>query len=195
MEQHANEKDTAMTALGFIETQGLLAAIEGADAMLKAAQVRLVEKNCVGGGLVSITVAGEVAAVRAAVDAAATALRGIKGAILVSRHVIARPDAELAGIIATGITRNQTGTQVLPEPTRPCAEKAAASPRCETLEAPEEPQRVRHEISELKSMNVSRLRQLAGTLGGLRMTREAIESARKKDLIEAIITAYRQEEE
>lgn len=181
-----------MTALGFIETQGLLAAIEGADAMLKAAQVRLVEKNCVGGGLVSITVAGEVAAVRAAVDAAATALRGIKGATLVSQHVIARPDTELARIIATDISRHETG---MPVSTRPCAEKAAAAPRRETPEAPEEPQRARHGISELKSMNVGGLRQLARTLGRVHMTREAIESARKKDLIEAIITAYRQEEE
>jgi microcompartment protein CcmL/EutN len=195
MEQHANEKDTAMTALGFIETHGLLAAIEGADAMLKAAQVRLVEKNCVGGGLVSITVAGEVAAVQAAVDAADTAIRGIKGATLVSRHVIARPDSELAGIIATGITRSQTGTQVLPEPARLCADKAAVAARRETPGAPEEPERARHGISELKLMNVSRLRQLARTLGRVHMTCEAIESARKKDLIEAIITAYRQEEE
>lgn len=184
-----------MTALGFIETQGLLAAIEGADAMLKAAQVRLVEKNCVGGGLVSITVAGEVAAVRAAVDAAVQALRGIKGATLVSQHVIARPDSELAGIIATGISREETGMSVLPEPARPCAEKAVAAPRRETPEVPEEPERARHGISELKSMNVSGLRQLARTLGRVHMTREAIESARKKDLIEAIITAYRQEEE
>lgn len=87
-----------MTALGFIETKGLVAAINGADAMLKAAEVRLLGKDLVGGGLVTITVAGEVAAVRASVDAGIAAVRSIAGA-LVSEHVIARPDVELGNII------------------------------------------------------------------------------------------------
>ncbi len=88
-----------MTALGFIETKGLVAAINGADAMLKAAEVRLLGKDLVGGGLVTITVAGEVAAVRASVDAGIAAVRSIAGT-LVSEHVIARPDVELGNIIA-----------------------------------------------------------------------------------------------
>jgi microcompartment protein CcmL/EutN len=89
-----------MTALGFIETKGLLAAIEAADVMLKTAEVRLLERNLASGGLVTISVAGEVAAVHSSVDAAAAAIQRIRGAILVSRHVIARPDTELASIIA-----------------------------------------------------------------------------------------------
>ena len=89
-----------MTALGFIETKGFIAAIEGADAMLKAARVCLVEKNFVGGGLVTITVSGDVSAVRASVDAAVVAIKRINGATLVSEHVIARPDTELTKIIA-----------------------------------------------------------------------------------------------
>lgn len=89
-----------MTALGFIETKGLLAAINAADAMLKAADVRLVGKNLASGGLVAITVAGEVSAVRASVDAGVAAVRQIEGATLLSEHVIARPDVELGNIIA-----------------------------------------------------------------------------------------------
>lgn len=89
-----------MLALGLVETKGLLAAIEGADAMLKAADVRLLEKNLAGGGLVTITIAGEVSAVAASVSAAVAAIERICPAALVSRHVIPRPDAELAGIIA-----------------------------------------------------------------------------------------------
>jgi microcompartment protein CcmL/EutN len=92
-----------MQALGLVETRGLLAAIEGADAMLKAAEVRLLEKNLVGGGLVTITIAGEVSAVTASVDAAAAAIKRLSasgGALLVSRHVIARPDEGLHGILA-----------------------------------------------------------------------------------------------
>jgi microcompartment protein CcmL/EutN len=89
-----------MSAIGFIETRGLLAAIEAADVMLKAASVRLLGRNLAGGGLVTVSVAGEVAAVSSSVDAAAAAVLRIRGTALVSRHVIARPDAELARVIA-----------------------------------------------------------------------------------------------
>lgn len=88
-----------MLALGLVETRGLLAAIEGADAMLKAADVRLLEKNLATGGLVTITIAGEVSAVQASVDAAKACIQRIAGAELVSAHVIPRPDQELNGIL------------------------------------------------------------------------------------------------
>lgn len=85
-----------MQALGFIETRGLTAAIESADAMLKAAEVRLVERTFVKGGIVTITVTGDVAACRASVDAAASAVARMGGTIL-STHVIPRPHESLDG--------------------------------------------------------------------------------------------------
>ena len=85
-----------MQALGFIETRGLIAAIESADAMLKAAEVRLVERTFVKGGIVTITVTGDVAACRASVDAAASAVSRMGGTIL-STHVIPRPHESLDG--------------------------------------------------------------------------------------------------
>lgn len=85
-----------MQALGLIETRGLIAAIEGADAMLKAAEVRLVERTFVKGGIVTITVTGDVAACRASVDAAASAVARMGGTIL-STHVIPRPHESLDG--------------------------------------------------------------------------------------------------
>ena len=88
-----------MLALGLVETRGLIAAIESADAMLKAADVRLLEKNLATGGLVTITIAGEVSAVQASVDAAKACILRIAGAELVSSHVIPRPDQELSGIL------------------------------------------------------------------------------------------------
>jgi len=88
-----------MQALGFIETKGLVAAIESADAMLKAAEVSLVEKTLVGGGLVSVAVTGDVAAVKAAVDAGAAAVGYLDRTLLVSQHVIPRPHQELDIII------------------------------------------------------------------------------------------------
>ena len=66
-----------MKALGLIETKGTLAAVEAADAMVKAADVTLVEKTRVGGGLVTITVTGDVAAVQAAVDAGRQIARSV----------------------------------------------------------------------------------------------------------------------
>jgi len=91
-----------MQALGFIETKGVLAAIEAADAMLKAADVSLIEKTKVGGGLVAVTVTGDVAAVKAAIDAGAAAVERIGGAPLVTRHVIPRPHDELTVIFDGG---------------------------------------------------------------------------------------------
>tara|TARA_B100000700_G_C14817898_1_gene748409 strand:+ start:267 stop:563 length:297 start_codon:yes stop_codon:yes gene_type:complete len=84
-------------ALGMIETRGLVASIEAADAMVKAASVTIVAQTKSGGGLVSTLVRGEVGAVKAATDAGATAANKV-GEVL-SVHVIARPHEELEGII------------------------------------------------------------------------------------------------
>ncbi len=81
-----------MRSKGFIETKGLVAAIEAADAMVKAANVELIGKETVGGGLVAVMIEGDVGAVKAAVDAGAAAAK--KVGELVSVHVIARPQKE-----------------------------------------------------------------------------------------------------
>ena len=88
-----------MIALGMIETRGLVGSIEAADAMLKAANVSLIGKTHVGGGLVTVMVRGEVGAVKAAVDAGAAAAEHVGN--LVSCHVIPRPHDEVNGILPT----------------------------------------------------------------------------------------------
>ena len=80
-------------ALGMVETRGMVASMEAADAMLKSANVDLVAMEKIGGGLVSVFVRGEVGAVKAATDAGAVAAN--KVGEVVSVHVIARPDAGL----------------------------------------------------------------------------------------------------
>lgn len=82
-----------MKSKGFIETKGLVAAIEAADAMVKAANVTLTGKKLIGGGLVTVMIEGDVGAVKVAVDAGAAAAQ--KVGELVSVHVIARPDEGL----------------------------------------------------------------------------------------------------
>ncbi len=86
-----------LNALGMIETKGLVGAIEAADAMVKAANVTLVGKEHVGGGLVTVLVRGDVGAVKAATDAGAAAAERVGE--LVSVHVIPRPHNEIEGIL------------------------------------------------------------------------------------------------
>ncbi|NWO19194.1 MULTISPECIES: BMC domain-containing protein [Leptotrichia] len=86
-----------LNALGMIETKGLVAAIEAADAMVKAANVTLIGKEHVGGGLVTVLVRGDVGAVKAATDAGAAAAERVGE--LISIHVIPRPHNEIEGIL------------------------------------------------------------------------------------------------
>lgn len=84
-------------ALGMIETKGLVGAIEAADAMVKAANVYLVGKEQIGGGLVTVMVRGDVGAVKAATDAGAGAAQRVGE--LISVHVIPRPHVEVETIL------------------------------------------------------------------------------------------------
>ena len=86
-----------MDSYGYVETRGLVTAIEAADAMVKAANVTLIGKEHVGGGLVTVLVRGDVGAVKAATDAGAAAAERVGE--LISIHVIPRPHAEVETIL------------------------------------------------------------------------------------------------
>jgi microcompartment protein CcmL/EutN len=86
-----------LDALGMIETKGLVGSIEAADAMVKAANVTLIGKEFVGGGLVTVMVRGDVGAVKAATDAGAAAAKRVGE--LVSVHVIPRPHGDVGLIL------------------------------------------------------------------------------------------------
>ena len=98
--QKGVQKMANTNALGMVETKGLVGAIEAADAMVKAANVQLVGKEQVGGGLVTVMVRGDVGAVNAATDAGAAAAE--KVGELISVHVIPRPHAEVDHILPHG---------------------------------------------------------------------------------------------
>jgi len=87
-------------ALGMIETKGLVAMIEAADAMVKAAKVTLVGWEKIGAGYVTAIVRGDVAAVKAATDAGAAAARRVGE--LISVHVIPRPHGEVERVLPKG---------------------------------------------------------------------------------------------
>ena len=93
------EKKMSLEALGMIETRGLVAAIEAADAMLKAAKVELIGTEKIGSGLVSVMVRGDVGAVKAAVEAG-NASSSRLGEIIAT-HVIPRPHTDVEKILPT----------------------------------------------------------------------------------------------
>ena len=84
-------------ALGMVETKGLVGAIEAADAMVKAANVRLIGKERIGSGLVTVMVRGDVGAVKASVEAGSAAAKRVGE--VVSVHVIASPHTDVEGIL------------------------------------------------------------------------------------------------
>ena len=86
-------------ALGMVETRGLTAAIEAADAMVKAAEVTLIGTEKIGSGLVSVMVRGDVGAVKAAVEAGASSASHLGE--LVATHVIPRPHNDVEKILPT----------------------------------------------------------------------------------------------
>lgn len=89
--------ENVQTALGMIETRGLVASIEAADAMVKAANVFILRQVRVGGGLVSTLIRGEVGAVKASVDAGASAAN--KVGEVISVHIIPRPHDEVENLL------------------------------------------------------------------------------------------------
>ena len=88
-------------SLGMVETRGLVAAIEAADAMLKAANVELVGTEKIGSGLVSVMVRGDVGAVKAAVETGSAAASSLGEVI--ATHVIPRPHADVENILPKNV--------------------------------------------------------------------------------------------
>lgn len=192
-----------MNALGMIETRGLVASIEAADAMVKAASVTLISKTHVGGGLVTVMVEGDVGAVKAATDAGAAAAERVGE--LISVHVIPRPAVDVAHILDR---RPEPKPEPEPEPPAPEPEPEPEVPEPEPEEAahteemkeeqPEEVNAEKMDLSELTpealgKMTVAKLRIVARELGTTGMSRRDIRFAKKEDLIERITKALGQE--
>ena len=98
-EVKVKERNKMKLALGMVETKGLIGAIEAADAMVKAANVKLIGKEQIGWGLVTVMVRGDVGAVKASVEAGATAAKRVGD--LYGTHVIPSPHDDVEGILPT----------------------------------------------------------------------------------------------
>ena len=193
-------------ALGMIETKGLVAAIEAADAALKAAKVKLVSKEKVKGGIINIKIIGEVAAVQSAVDAGAAAAARVGK--LMSKHVIPRPIDDLEYLIfdedisqkkkgESGITGEEVSSDesTYPEDIQPNREEEEL-PEGEVEEEGSEqlsidysglsPEDVEY-LDELQKLNVQALRRLARDTEGLAIFGRQISIANKEKLINELI--------
>jgi ethanolamine utilization protein EutM len=194
-------------ALGLIETRGLVGAIEAADAAVKTADVQLVGKERAEAGLITIKLRGDVAAVRAAVDAGAAAAQRVGE--LVSVHVIPRPDDETEQLIYP-----YTGTAVPGAPQRAVApprrerRRRSVNLEVETPEMRPEPQ-AEDEAPEttapdstepmsddeqtyrtqLEQMTVHALRRYARSVKGLPIAGRQISRANRTELVEELMKA------
>ena len=178
-----------MNALGMIETKGLVGAIEAADAMLKAANVTLLSKIQVGGGLVTVLVTGDVGAVKAATDAGAAERVGQ----LISVHVIARPAQDLQPML--GGPKPPEPPVPTPKPKQTPTEEPEPE-ETEEEDAVEDAETVSAQLTleDLQKMTVSRLRTVARKLPQIGMSNHDIRFARKEDLISHIWRVSAQEE-
>ena len=173
-----------MKALGMIETRGLVAAIEAADAMVKAANVTLTTKEHIGGGLVTVMVRGDVGAVKAATDAGAAAAERVGE--LVSVHVIARPHGELEDILGPETPAAQPDHPSSPEQPVQETAKEEPAPAAEPEQEEAAPAPEDYSPETLANMTVVKLRSVARTLNVDNMTRKEIRFANKEGLVRSI---------
>ena len=196
-------------ALGLIETRGLVGAIEAADAATKAADVKLVGKEKVRNGLITIKLIGDVAAVRAAVDAGGAAAARVGE--LISTHVIPRPVSDLESIIFSESVipetePTKTKTQPAKSETKPAA-KRGRKPK-PPVAVPETKEEVKIEdesaklepilpssddeseyLKQLQAMSVHELRRYARGFEGLSIFGRQISMANKEVLINELMNA------
>lgn len=161
-------------ALGLIETKGLVGSIEAADVMLKTANVRLLGTEYVKAGLVTVQIVGEVAAVKAATDAASAAIARVGQ--LISTHVIPRPAEDIENILI----KHSPASPAVKKSKPPSAEEKESFSTLESLDNEEY-------LSQLNKMTVHQLRTLARETGGLGIAGREISKANKERLISELL--------
>jgi len=166
-------------ALGMIETRGLVGSIEAADVMVKTANVRILGTEYIKNGLVTVQIIGEVAAVKAAVEAGSAAAARVGQ--LVSTHVIPRPAEDVESIL------KKRGVPAALEPDeRPTPlKKKSTTPAPPDLFAPTAGDE--SYLAHLEGMTVPQLRTLARSIGGLGIAGREISKANKEELMRELM--------
>ncbi len=184
-------------ALGLIETRGLVGAIEAADAMVKAANVRLIGRERVDAALITVKIVGETAAVRSAVDAGAAAAKRVGE--LISSHVIPRPSDEIEDLIFAKASISKEEVEgdlgIVSAALEPPKKKVAMREKVEDVSAvAEEPPMQMSEneteyLQQLQAMTVPQLRSYARKVEGLSIYGRQISRANKEQLIAELTKA------
>lgn len=168
-------------ALGMIETRGLIGAIEAGDVMVKTANVRIVDTEYIKNGFVTVKCIGEVAAVKAAVDAASAAAQRV--GTLITTHVIPRPAEDIEMILR----KPQPASQPLPSPSKkeakPVPKKSPETPDMFAASAKGDDEY----RAQLETMTVPQLRTLARGAGDLNIFGREISKANKELLISELM--------
>ncbi|MDH6363326.1 microcompartment protein CcmL/EutN [Enterococcus sp. PF1-24] len=175
-----------MIALGMIEVRGYLGAISAADAALKAANVNLNNAEIIRGGLTTIEVVGDVAAVKAAIDAGTQVAKELN--CLISSHVIARLDEQTEEMMRKKVSEEEVIIEIVEEPV---IEEVVAVEEFIEIEEPvaaiTEVAPATDERAELMKMKVVDLRKKAYQMNLTTLTKKEIKFANKTLLVETIL--------
>lgn len=175
-------------ALGSFETIGFVAALNGADAALKSAEVKLLGCQYVGSGLVSVLLTGDVSSVKVAVDSGCCAAEQV--GTVQSRSVIARTAEGLESIVTDTKGKGQKSASKRRASTLPQQDKVASKKK--TTAAADDTEM---SLTALDALRVTELRDVARKLPGISLDRRVIRSARKDELIAAITSYYQKAKE
>ena len=176
-------------ALGLIETRGLVGSIEAADVMVKTANVHILGTEYIKNGMVTVQIIGEVAAVKAAVDAASAAAARVGH--VVSTHVIPRPAEEIEDILKKAAHPQPKKADKEPAPPREAKEPPRVKktrPQPETGDLfPVASATDADYYAKLDAMTVPQLRTLAREVGGLGIAGREISRANKEQLMSELM--------
>lgn len=178
-------------AIGMIETKGLLAMIEATDTMLKSSEVQLLGKSKVGGGLNTVMITGDVAAVETAVQAGIAGVERLGAGLLAGYHVIPRPEVTAEMFVEQAATPVTEETEVVEavefveestEPTEVLLEELA-----EVVSEAEEQDPREKMMQELMEMKVVELRKLAKEQTNFSIPNKEIYHTSKEKLVAALV--------
>lgn len=179
-------------AIGMIETKGLLAMIEATDTMLKSSEVQLLGKSKVGGGLNTVMITGDVAAVETAVQAGIAGVERLGAGLLAGYHVIPRPEVTAEMFVeqaATPVTEEAEVVEVVEESTEP-TEVLLEEPveeLAEVVSEAEEQDPREKMMQELMEMKVVELRKLAKEQTNFSIPNKEIYHTSKEKLVAALV--------
>ncbi len=192
-------------AIGLIETMGIIAAIEASDVMLKTSNVTLLNKEIVKGGLVTVVITGDVSAVKTAVDAAVVAVNRLGVGLLMSSHLMARPDRSIESLLPKTKEKSESNFSDVEESIEEIPVVSDLNTEIEEIVIEETVIELQDDLSEIQmkelldnhqkeavrsyllDKTVAQLREMAKQHNDFVIERKELYRTNKSDLVEGII--------